>query len=118
MVKSSRLEPNATLTVMKPGPPMGPGTLARGFLIDLAAAGLIAIFLGLNPGVVEGLLDTVLFCAGCGIFAVVVGHFSMSNWMGVPWRFSLLHLFDDGVGFALVGVVLALLGPGSSPAAP
>ena len=104
--------PNAMVTVLPNGPPMSGATFARAFGINLLGAFSVAMLLAWQPGMVTDLTSTVLFCAGCGLFTVVTAHFTQSNWMGIPWPVTFKHLFDDGVGFALVGVVMHFFGPG------
>ena len=104
--------PNALVTVLPNGPPMSGATFARALAINLLGAFSIAMLLAWQPEMVIGLGSTALFCAACGLFTVVTAHFTQSNWMGVPWSLAFKHLFDDGVGFALVGVVMHFLGPG------
>lgn len=108
--------PNAFLTMCPNGPPMSPATFGRALLINLCCAGALATLFAWRPELVEGLFPTALFCGGVGVFTVFAAHLPQSNWMGVPWRVSFKHLFDDGVGYALVGVVLHFFGPGGPTA--
>lgn len=98
--------PNAMVVVMPKGPPMTGATFVRSFALNLFEALACVMLLNLVGEHVPTLADKVVLFALVGLFNGVSSYCSMSNWMCLPWRFAWTNVFDNVLGFALVGVVL------------
>lgn len=109
-----RLErgPNFLLVVAPTGNPMSGRTFARGFLVNLLEALGCALLMSIVAPL-GGVSNTVLFFVAVGAFKQLATYLSLSVWMWFPPRFALTSTCDAIVGYALVGLVLYFVGPGS-----
>lgn len=102
--------PSALLMVFPPGPPMSGATFGRSFLLNLLEAFGLAVLVACIGDGVEGMLSRMTICSATALFVAVASQFSMANWRAAPWRFAWTSAFDKVTGYALVGVVLWLVG--------
>ena len=90
--------------------PMGPKVLLMGFVIDFAAALLVAMLLTCAAsGCCQGYAYRVGFVVGMGIFTALIGHFSYWNWMNFPTDYTIAFVIDNVVGWTLAGLVIAAI---------
>jgi len=103
--------PVYTLFVRQQGhQPMSPALMATGFGLDVAAALLAACLLyGAAGGCCSGYAARVGFVLGLGLFASIVSHGAMWNWMNVPTDHTLSMIFEVTVGWLLAGLVIAAI---------
>lgn len=90
-----------------------PGMSAKTLLIELAsniAAALIAAFLlSQTLGSLTSFGGRVLFVALIGVIPFLAISVSYWNWYGFPASFTFGELVEQGVGFALAGVAMAMI---------
>jgi hypothetical protein len=84
---------------------MTPRLLLNELLSNVACGIIAAWFLAQLPGVSFG--RRVGFVALLGVLAWLAVDFSQWNWYGFPAAYTVGAFVDQGVGFALMGVVLA-----------
>ena len=99
--------------------PMGPKVLLMGFVIDFAAALLVAMLLSCAAsGCCRSYGYRLGFVVGMGIFTALIGHVSYWNWMSFPLDYTIAFVIDNVVGWTLAGLVIAaLITPSTCPAA-
>lgn len=90
-----------------------PGMSAKTLLIELAsniAAALVAAYLLAQAlGSLPGLVSRILFVTLIGVIPFLAISVSYWNWYGFPAGFTFGELIEQGVGFALAGVVMAMI---------
>lgn len=90
-----------------------PGMSAKTLFIELAsniAAALIAAYLLAQALVsLPGLGSRVLFVTLIGVIPFLAISVSYWNWYGFPASFTFGELIEQGVGFALAGVAMAMI---------
>jgi hypothetical protein len=92
--------------------PMGPEVILGGFVIDLLAAMLAAALLScaVKAGsCCAGYWPRVGFVAGLGVFEALVGDTAYWNWMHFPVDYTIAMVVDGGIGWTLVGLVVAAI---------
>jgi len=87
--------------------PMAPQPFIGGFVLSLLTATLAAYLLSLGANKLTGYSQRVIFVTLLGVFAALVSHFSMWNWMHVPTGYSLVMAADLVIGWLLAGLVIA-----------
>lgn len=98
--------------------PMGPGTLAAGFVIDLFAALIASCMLYSAAGgcCCQGYWARVGFISGFGVFVALIGHVSYMNWMYFPLDYTIGFVIDVVVGWFLAGLAIAaIVKPANKP---
>ena len=94
---------------------LSPTQLLTELLTDIVAAFLAAILLAKALGGVPSFGARVLFVTQLGLFARIVADIPYWNWYGFPLDYTISTMYDDLIGFFLVGLVLAWrLKPGVS----
>ena len=86
---------------------MPPSVLIGGFLIDVAAAFLVAWLLSLTLPGRPNFGRRVAFVSGLGILVALVSHGALWNWMHFPPDWTIAFAVDNIVGWALTGMVMA-----------
>ncbi|QDT36850.1 hypothetical protein [Stratiformator vulcanicus] len=101
--------PLFTLMVQRDGfEPMRPQIFVTGFALDVAASLIASALLwGAAGGCCRSYFARVGFVLGLGLFASIVSHGAMWNWMLVPTAHTLSMAFEVAVGWLLVGLVIA-----------
>lgn len=90
-------------------PPDGPLNMERALGIQVATdvlCGVLAAFF-LASTAITSFFGRVLFVAELGAFATLAIDVPYWNWYGFPMRYLVSQLVDQGIGWALAGVVLA-----------
>lgn len=87
--------------------PMPPRIMAIGFGLTFAEALIAAVLLSMTSGL--GYLGRVVFVTLLGVFAAIEGHGSYWNWMQFPQDWTVAMATDVVVGWALAGVILAIV---------
>ncbi len=97
--------PNAMLLGVPDGGCMNGKTFLYGFLNNVLEGVVLALLIVLAAGMfgVSGCLDTVIFSAALGAFITFAGFGAQVIWMGFPRRYFWTSLFDNIVGYALMG---------------
>lgn len=101
--------PRAWFVVMTQGADMGPGVFLRALAQNILEALAVAFLLQATAWGAGSLVGTVAAAAGLGVLARLPSLASMSNWMQLPWRYTVTSVLDGVVAYALVGVVVHLL---------
>jgi hypothetical protein len=101
--------PNATITVIPPGPCMRGSTFLKGLLLDVLIAFSGAVIYHFTAGGLGGTVRTIVFFACLGAFVNGAPTLAQVVWMSYPLRNALTVIFDGVVGFALLGLVLRLV---------
>ena len=90
--------------------PMSPQVMATGFAIDFVACLLVSCLLcGATSGCCRSYLSRVGFVVGMGIFAALIGHVTLWNWMAYPTDHTIAFVIDVVAGWTLTGLVLAAI---------
>jgi hypothetical protein len=77
--------------------------------IDVIGGVIAAVLLSLAAASLPSLVGRVLFVASLGVFASLAIDAPYCNWYGFPGRYLISSFIDSTVGWALAGLVLALL---------
>jgi hypothetical protein len=100
--------PNGILVYNSQGrEPLEPSQLLIELLTNIVAAFLAAILLVKALGGVPSFGARVLFVTQLGLFARIVADVPYWNWYGFPLDYTISTMYDDVIGFFLVGLVLA-----------
>ena len=97
--------PNAILLGVPDGGCMTGMTLVYGMLNNVLEGVVLALLIVMAAGAfgVRGCLETVLFSSAIGAFLTFAGFGAQVIWMGFPRRYFWTSLFDNVVGYALMG---------------
>lgn len=107
-VEKHKAGPVATIFFSKEGiEPMSPQVMGIGFGLVFASALIAAVLLSMTSGI--GFFGRVLFVALLGVFAAIEGHGSLWNWMHFPQDWTIAMATDVVVGWALAGILLAII---------
>lgn len=93
-----------------------PGTMAKSFVTQLAAAFLLTCVLGAAR--FESYGGRVTVCAVAGLFAGLVGHVPNATWWEFPVSSTIVQIADLTLSWLLAGLVMArFTSPGRSHSA-
>lgn len=84
---------------------------ARYFIGELSleiVEAILCAFL-LSAAMIGGLISRVAFVTGVGLVVAITTNGSYWNWYGFPLDYTLAYGFIELVGFAIAGVVIALI---------
>lgn len=84
-------------------------TFVWGFVSYLITALIAAIMLKAAARSLPGYLGRAFFVALLGVFAPIVTYGAMWIWMNYPTEYTLVHSLDVFVGWALAGLVMAVV---------
>ena len=87
--------------------PLSPTQFLTELLTDVVAVFLAAILLVKALGGLTSFGARVLFVTQLGLFARIVADIPYWNWYGFPLDYTISTLYDDVIGFFVVGLVLA-----------
>lgn len=90
-------------------PGMGAKTLLTELASNIAAALIAAYLLAQALSSLPGLGSRVLFVTLIGVIPFLAISVSYWNWYGFPASFTFGELIEQGVGFALAGVAMAMI---------
>ena len=88
-------------------PPMSVMMYIKGLILTLLAAFFVAWIMKLALPNLNSYLHRVLIATAFGIFAAAVGPLSMGNWMTFPAGYVWAEVFDQVIGWTLVGLAMA-----------
>lgn len=106
-----RRGPNAFLVVSRPGPAMEGGAFASGLVLNILEGIGCAVLLVLVDGSLAGIGQKIGFFAILGLAIALTTYGAQTIYAKYPMRFTVTNAVDKTVGYALVGLVLHLLGP-------
>lgn len=86
---------------------MEPRQLVGEFLSDLVAGLILAFALLMAATRVRSFIGRVFFVLLLGLLPWIIVDFSNWNWYGLPFKYEIGQLLDQGIGAALAGVALA-----------
>ncbi|MCC7477274.1 hypothetical protein IT575_02350 [bacterium] len=84
-----------------------PLTMIRGFLITLFSVSLVCWLLLRAAPALPGYFQRVGFCSAVGLVVALSGPLTFGNFFWLPQMHQFLELFDQLVGWTLVGLLLA-----------
>jgi hypothetical protein len=87
--------------------PMSLKPFIGGLILNFITAMLVAYLLSLTGNNLAGFGQRLLFVALIGIFAALVSHISLWNWMFIPTGYSLVMAVDLVIAWVLAGLVIA-----------
>ena len=87
--------------------PMSPVPYMIGFLLNFVTATLAAYLLSLTLARTVHYRQRVIFVARLGVFAALVSHIALWNWMFLPVAYTIVMALDLIVGWVLAGLVIA-----------
>jgi hypothetical protein len=85
---------------------MRPAQLVNEAILDIVLATLAAFLLSKAPGL-SGYAARVGFVAVVGLITALMTHLEYWNWYGFPTTYTLANIFDNVVGFVIVGLCAA-----------
>jgi hypothetical protein len=86
---------------------LAPGQLVTEFLVELIQALLVVVLLAQTR--LETFGSRVGFITLAGVLAALATNVSYWNWYGFPTSYTVSYIFIQIVGFAVVGIVAAVL---------
>lgn len=87
--------------------PANPAPFIGGFILNLITATLVAYLLSMVVSRFAQFSKRVMFVGLMGVFAALVSHISLWNWMLFPTDYSLVMAADLIIAWALAGLVIA-----------